>query len=117
MELVKVFVYSLFVSDEEIERVANYAKSMAEPQYLFEQEELLEQIQIDEEEDDLLDAAIDFVLQQNSASTSSLQRHFKIGYNRAARLIDSLEQRGIISGQNGSRAREILITKTQRDSM
>ncbi|MEK4302130.1 DNA translocase FtsK [Oceanobacillus sp. FSL W8-0428] len=106
-----------FVSDEEIERVANYAKSMAEPQYLFEQEELLEQIQIDEEEDDLLDAAIDFVLQQNSASTSSLQRHFKIGYNRAARLIDSLEQRGIISGQNGSRAREILITKTQRDSM
>ncbi|GGP14369.1 DNA translocase FtsK [Oceanobacillus neutriphilus] len=106
-----------FVSDEEIERVASYAKSMAEPQYLFEQEELLEQIQIDEEEDDLLDAAIDFVLQQNSASTSSLQRHFKIGYNRAARLIDSLEQRGIISGQNGSRAREILITKTQRDSM
>lgn len=106
-----------FVSDEEIERVANYAKSMAEPQYLFEQEELLEQIQIDEEEDDLLDDAIDFVLQQNSASTSSLQRHFKIGYNRAARLIDSLEQRGIISGQNGSRAREILITKTQRDSM
>ncbi|GIO24452.1 DNA translocase FtsK [Oceanobacillus sp. J11TS1] len=106
-----------FVSDEEIERVANYAKSMAEPQYLFEQEELLEQIQIDEEEDELLEDAIDFVLQQNSASTSSLQRHFKIGYNRAARLIDSLEQRGIISGQNGSRAREVLITKTQRDSM
>jgi len=106
-----------FVSDEEIERVANYAKSMAEPQYLFEQEDLLEQVQIDEEEDDLLEDAIEFVLDQNSASTSSLQRHFKIGYNRAARLIDSLEQRGIISGQNGSRAREVLITKAQRDSM
>lgn len=106
-----------FVSDEEIERVANYAKSMAEPQYLFEQEDLLEQVQIDEEEDDLLEDAIEFVLNQNSASTSSLQRHFKIGYNRAARLIDSLEQRGIISGQNGSRAREVLITKAQRDSM
>ncbi|MDM8102412.1 MULTISPECIES: DNA translocase FtsK [Oceanobacillus] len=106
-----------FVSDEEIERVANYAKSMAEPKYLFEQEDLLEQVQIDEEEDDLLEDAIEFVLNQNSASTSSLQRHFKIGYNRAARLIDSLEQRGIISGQNGSRAREVLITKAQRDSM
>ncbi|WP_245833111.1 DNA translocase FtsK [Oceanobacillus timonensis] len=106
-----------FVSDEEIERVANYAKSMAEPQYLFEQEDLLEQIQVDEEEDNLLEDAIEFVLDQNSASTSSLQRHFKIGYNRAARLIDSLEQRGIISGQNGSRAREVLITKAQRDSM
>ncbi|WP_152657273.1 DNA translocase FtsK [Oceanobacillus sp. CFH 90083] len=105
-----------FVSDEEIERVANYAKSMAEPQYLFEQEDLLEQIQVDEEEDDLLEDAIEFVLEQNSASTSSLQRHFKIGYNRAARLIDSLEQRGIISGQNGSRAREVLITRAQRDS-
>ncbi|MFD1066763.1 DNA translocase FtsK [Oceanobacillus locisalsi] len=106
-----------FVSDEEIERVANYAKSMAEPQYLFEQDDLLEQVQIDEEEDNLLEDAIEFVLDQNSASTSSLQRHFKIGYNRAARLIDSLEQRGIISGQNGSRAREVLITKAQRDSM
>ncbi|WP_244444987.1 DNA translocase FtsK [Oceanobacillus jeddahense] len=106
-----------FVSDEEIERVANYAKTMAEPQYLFEQEDLLEQVQIDEEEDDLLEDAIEFVLDQNSASTSSLQRHFKIGYNRAARLIDSLEQRGIISGQNGSRAREVLITRAQRDSM
>lgn len=106
-----------FVSDDEIERVATYARSIAEPNYLFEQEELLEQITVDEEEDDLLQEAISFVITQNGASTSLLQRHFKIGYNRAARLIDSLESRGIISGQNGSKPREILISRSQADDM
>ncbi|CDQ39282.1 DNA translocase FtsK [Virgibacillus salexigens] len=106
-----------FVSDEEIERVTNYTRSIAEPNYLFEQEELLEQVAMDEEEDDHLKDAVKFVLEQNGASTSLLQRHFKIGYNRAARLIDSLEQRGIISGQNGSKPREVLVTASQVEEM
>lgn len=100
-----------FVSDEEIERVTNYVRTLAEPNYLFEQEDLLEQVTIDEEEDELLADVIDFVIEQNSASTSLLQRRFKIGYNRAARLMDSLEHRGIISGQNGSKPREVLVSK------
>src|SRR5690606_21137124 len=83
-----------FVSDEEVERVTNYVRTLAEPNYLFEQEDLLEQVTIDEEEDELLPDVIDFVIEQNSASTSLLQRRFKIGYNRAARLMDSLEHRG-----------------------
>ncbi|MFC2948682.1 DNA translocase FtsK [Virgibacillus sediminis] len=102
-----------FVSDDEIERVTNYARSIAEPEYMFEQEQLLEQAVMDEEEDELLEEAVQFVLHQNSASTSLLQRHFKIGYNRAARLIDSLENRGIISGQNGSKPREVLVSSSQ----
>lgn len=102
-----------FVSDEEIERVTSYARGIAEPNYLFEQEQLLEQIATDDEEDELMDDAIEFVLHQNSASTSLLQRHFKIGYNRAARLIDALEMKGIISGQNGSKPRDVLATKAQ----
>lgn len=106
-----------FVSDEEIERVTAYARSIAAPNYLFEQEELLEQVNMDEDEDELLEEAIQFVLRQNSASTSLLQRHFKIGYNRAARLIDSLEMRGIISGQNGSKPRDVLVTQSQLDEM
>ncbi|UZD14927.1 DNA translocase FtsK [Virgibacillus natechei] len=101
-----------FVSDEEIDRVTNYSRNIASPNYLFEQDQLLEQITMDEEEDALLQESIQFVLKQNSASTSLLQRHFKIGYNRAARLIDTLENRGIISGQNGSKAREILVSNT-----
>ncbi|MFC3040151.1 DNA translocase FtsK [Virgibacillus xinjiangensis] len=104
-----------FVSDDEVERVTSHARSIAEPVYLFEKEQLLEQAVIDEEEDDLLEEAMQFVLQQNSASTSLLQRHFKIGYNRAARLIDSLENRGIISGQNGSKPREVLISPSQAE--
>ncbi|WP_067727499.1 DNA translocase FtsK [Oceanobacillus damuensis] len=106
-----------FVSDDEIERVTNYARSIAEPDYLFEQEQLLEQLSVDEDEDELMEDAIQFILSQNSASTSLLQRHFKIGYNRAARLIDSLESRGIISGQNGSKPRDVLITSPKPDEM
>src|SRR5690625_5386066 len=104
-----------FVSDEEIERVTNHARSIAPANYLFEQEQLLEQMAVDEEEDVLLHQAIEFVLNQNSASTSLLQRQFKIGYNRAARLIDTLENRGIISQQNGSKPRDVLVSKAQID--
>ncbi|WP_164668331.1 DNA translocase FtsK [Virgibacillus doumboii] len=102
-----------FVSDEEIERVTDYARQIAQPNYAFEQEHLLEQIETDEQEDDLLKEAIEFVVNQNSASTSLLQRHFKIGYNRAARLMDAMENKGIISGQNGSKPRDILASRSQ----
>ncbi|WP_106496871.1 DNA translocase FtsK [Lentibacillus sp. Marseille-P4043] len=102
-----------FVSDDEIERVTKYARSIAPANYLFEQEQLLEQIAVDDEEDDLLEQAIQFVVQQNSASTSLLQRHFKIGYNRAARLMDTMELKGIIAQQNGSKPREVLISNAQ----
>lgn len=101
-----------FVSDDEIERITAFAREIAEPNYLFEQEQLLEQIHADEDEDELLEEVIQFILNQQSASTSMLQRHFKIGYNRAARLIDTLEARGIITGQNGSKPRDVLVTET-----
>lgn len=106
-----------FVSDEEIERVTSYVRSIAEPNYLFEQESLLQQFVADEEEDELLEEAIQFIFNQNSASTSLLQRHFKIGYNRAARLMDALEYKGIISGQNGSKPRDVLITKSELEEI
>lgn len=100
-----------FVSDDEIERVTKYARSIAPAEYAFEQDDLLEQIAVDdEEEDSLLEEAIAFVVEQNSASTSLLQRHFKIGYNRAARLMDTMETKGIISQQNGSKPREVLVS-------
>jgi len=102
-----------FVSDEEIERVTGYTRTLAEPDYLFEQEELLKEVSMEETEDELLQDAINFVLKQQSASTSLLQRHYKIGYNRAARLIDTLENKGIISGQNGSKPREVLVSQIE----
>lgn len=105
-----------FVSDEEIDRVTNYLRSLGKPDYLFEQEQLLIEVE-NEEEDELLNDVISFVVEQNQASTSLLQRRFRIGYNRAARLIDTLESKGIVSAQNGSKPREVLVAKTQLEEM
>ncbi|SFD61709.1 DNA segregation ATPase FtsK/SpoIIIE, S-DNA-T family [Lentibacillus persicus] len=105
-----------FVSDEEIERVTEYARSQAEPDYAFEQEQLLQDVTKEEESDELLEDAIDFVIEQNSASTSLIQRHFKIGYNRAARLMDAMENMGVIGTQNGSKPRDVLISSGQLDN-
>lgn len=108
-----VRIQGAFVSDDEIERVAKYARSLAPANYLFEQDELLKQLTTDDGEDELFQEAVQFVVQQHSASTSLLQRHFRIGYNRAARLMDALEKKEIISRQNGSKPRDVLLTSTR----
>ncbi|MDX8047482.1 DNA translocase FtsK [Gracilibacillus sp. S3-1-1] len=104
-------IQGAFVSDDEIERITNYVKQTASPNYLFEQEQLIQQVTSSEEADELYQEAVDFVFDYNGASASLLQRRFKIGYNRAARLIDMMEDNGIISGQNGSKQREVLASK------
>ncbi len=108
-----VRVQGNFVSDEEIDRVVAHVKAQQKPAYLFSQEELLtkSQTSISQEEDELFLEACEFVLEQGGASTSSLQRHFRIGYNRAARLIDVMEEQGIISEARGSKPRDVLITE------
>ncbi|SEO84141.1 DNA segregation ATPase FtsK/SpoIIIE, S-DNA-T family [Amphibacillus marinus] len=103
-------VQGAYVSDEEIEQVTAYMRSTGEPDYLFAQEELLEKMDQADSEDDLFAEALAFTVENNSISTSLLQRRFKIGYNRAARLIDDLERHGYISGQNGSKPRTLLVT-------
>lgn len=100
-----------FVSDEEIERVVEHVRQQAKPQYLFKQEELIKKADIQSEEDELFYEACEFVIEQGGASTSSLQRRFRIGYNRAARLIDLMEEQGIISESKGSKPRDVLVTE------
>ncbi|MRH42822.1 DNA translocase FtsK [Aquibacillus halophilus] len=113
-----VRIQGAFVSDEEIERVTNFVKKTAPPQYLFEQDQLLQILATDEDEgDEIYLEAVDFVVQQKGASASLLQRRFKIGYNRAARLIDHMEANGIISEQKGSKPRDILITTVELDQL
>ena len=102
-----------FVSDEEIEEVVDFVKKEQEPQYLFVQEDLLAKSQISDERDELFEEACEFVVYQNSASTSSLQRRFHIGYNRAARLMDMLENNGVISEARGSKPRDVLMTQAE----
>lgn len=106
-----------FVSDEEIDLVVGHVREQREPDYLFEQEELLKKAQVTEEEDELFYEACEFIIEQGLASTSSLQRRFKIGYNRAARLMDMLESNGFITSANGSKPREVLITEADLESM
>lgn len=103
-------VQGAFIPDKDVSRVvkfitdqqsANYDESM-----MVSNEEIKEEDQEDSE-DDLFNDALDFVVDQQKASTSLLQRHFRIGYNRAARLIDDLEKRGYIGPQDGSRPRQV----------
>nr|WP_051086248.1 DNA translocase FtsK [Heyndrickxia acidiproducens] len=102
-----------FVTDQEIDEIVSHARQTAEPSYLFEPEELVKHAQMNEEEDELFFDACAFVIEQGGASTSLLQRNFRIGYNRAARLVDMMEQQGIVSEAKGSKPRDILMSKNE----
>ncbi|WP_017473447.1 DNA translocase FtsK [Amphibacillus jilinensis] len=110
-------IQGAFVSDEEIERITSHVRQQGEVNYLFEQEQLIQRNEQLETEDELYQEALTFVLENNSISTSLLQRRFKIGYNRAARLIDALEEQGVISGQNGSKPRSLLVSKEEYNQL
>ncbi len=105
-----------FVSDEEIERAVDHVRKEQKPNYLFEQSELLKESTI-QDEDELFYEACQYVIDQNGASTSSLQRRFRIGYNRAARLMELMENQGVISGPKGSKPRDVLVSEEELVSM
>jgi S-DNA-T family DNA segregation ATPase FtsK/SpoIIIE len=110
-------VHGALVTEQEIEKVVNWCKSQAQPQY---NEEFLEPLQdkeqegapVDDEESAELDSvyedAVRIVVESGKASTSLLQRRLRLGYGRAARLIDMMERDGIVGSPDGSRPREVL---------
>ena len=107
-------IQGAYLSEEEVEHVADYVRTLGEPDYI--DEEIF--FEDDEEEwdggdasaanDPLMNKALEVVASAGKASASYLQRRLKIGYNRAARLVEEMEQRGIVGPQNGSKPREIL---------
>ncbi len=109
-------VHGAFVSDEEVHRVVSYLKSQGEPNYV---EGLLEGGTVDGEsdlngdpvgeKDPMYDQAVEVVLKNRKASISLVQRHLKIGYNRAARLVEDMENAGLVSSMSSSGQREILV--------
>ena len=110
-------VHGAFVSDEEVHRVVSYLKSQGEPDYI---EGVLEGGTVDDdggmlgegdngEKDPMYDQAVEVVLKNRKASISLVQRHLKIGYNRAARLVEDMEKAGLVSSMSGSGQREILV--------
>lgn len=102
-----------FVSDDEIDRIIDFVKKQGKPDYLFEKDELKPAPAEVGDEDELFEDACFFVFEQGSASASALQRKFRIGYNRAARLIDMMEARGMISATMGSKPRDLLISEEE----
>jgi DNA segregation ATPase FtsK/SpoIIIE, S-DNA-T family len=114
-----VRVHGAFVSDDEVHRVVAYLKQQGEPNYI---EGLLEGGTLDDdgeamggeggmsgEKDPMYDQAVEVVLKNRRASISLVQRHLKIGYNRAARLVEDMEKAGLVSAMSGSGQREILV--------
>ena len=119
-------VQGCFISDKEIESVVNFIKKQGEAKY---DDAIMDEIEKctkesaggkkggsaadDDDGDSMLDAAIDVVVECGQASTSLLQRRLKLGYARAARIIDQMEERGVVGPAQGSKPREVRITKTQ----
>ncbi|PFK51002.1 cell division protein FtsK [Bacillus cereus] len=112
-----VRVQGVYVSDDEIEKTVDHVKKQMKPNYLFKQEDLLAKTEQAESEDELFFEACQFVVEQGGASTSSVQRKFRIGYNRAARLIEEMQSQGIISEARGTKPRDVLISEDEFAAM
>ncbi|HEX3032003.1 MAG TPA: DNA translocase FtsK [Bacillota bacterium] len=109
-------IQGALVTDEEVERVVDHWKAQARPDYLegvFKADDSKFAGTQGEEEDELLSEAARLIIENKQASVSMLQRRFRIGYNRAARLIDLLEDKGFVGGFEGSKPREVLLTKEE----
>jgi S-DNA-T family DNA segregation ATPase FtsK/SpoIIIE len=102
-----------FVSEEEVERVVDYVKGLGEPDYIddeifYDDDEDADPSLFSDGEDPLYEKALEIVLQQGKASASYIQRRLKIGYNRAARLVEEMEHQGVVGKAQGSKPRELL---------
>lgn len=114
-----VRVQGAFIDEEEVEKVVDFLKPQSGEEY---DENIIEALDNqenfdDEDSDQLLPEAIEMVIQEGQASISMLQRRLKIGYARAARLIDEMEKRGVVGGYEGSKPRKVLIDRDEFNSM
>ncbi|GKV64137.1 MULTISPECIES: DNA translocase FtsK [unclassified Sporosarcina] len=109
-------IQGAFVSDEEVEAVVNFIIEQQKAQY---QEEMIptevEVLQPHEETDDLYDEAVQMVVDMQTASVSMIQRRFRVGYARAARIVDQMEAHGVVGPPEGSKPRQVLVSKSELD--
>ncbi|MGM7720428.1 DNA translocase FtsK [Metabacillus sp. Hm71] len=112
-----VRVQGAFLSDEEVEQTVNFVIGQQKAQY---QEEMIPSEIVEttsEVQDDLYDEAVQLVVDMQTASVSMLQRRFRIGYTRAARLIDAMEDRGVVGPYEGSKPRDVLLSKEKHEEL
>lgn len=103
-----------FISDEEVSRTTEFIKNQIDKEKINYKDEILDApqvVDIDHETDEYLSQAIDIVVKSQKGSISLIQRKLRVGYNRAARMIDSMEERNIVGAANGSKPREVLVSK------
>ncbi|MED4787160.1 DNA translocase FtsK [Bacillus atrophaeus] len=112
-----VRVQGAFLSDDEVEHIVDHVITQQKAQY---QEEMIPEETTEthsEVSDDLYDEAVELIVGMQTASVSMLQRRFRIGYTRAARLIDAMEDRGVVGPYEGSKPREVLLSKEKHDEL
>ncbi|WP_223633156.1 FtsK/SpoIIIE family DNA translocase [Planococcus sp. 4-30] len=109
-----VRVQGAFLSDSEVEKIVDFVIEQQKAQY---QEDMIpseiDETKIDEETDEIYDEAVQLVTEMQTASVSMLQRRFRVGYSRAARIIDQMEQRGVVGPYEGSKPRTVLVPKQE----
>ncbi|MDN7244169.1 FtsK/SpoIIIE family DNA translocase [Planococcus shenhongbingii] len=109
-----VRVQGAFLSDSEVEKIVDFAIEQQKAQY---QEDMIpseiEETAIEDETDEIYDEAVQLVSEMQTASVSMLQRRFRVGYSRAARIIDQMEQRGVVGPYEGSKPRTVLVPKQE----
>lgn len=114
-------IQGTFISDDEIKRVVENIKAQQIEIKFGKQNDIINEIEKtpnqEENVDEFLEQAVEMVVNDGQASASYIQRKFKVGYARAARIIDQLEERGIVGGHEGSKPRKVLITKEELDEM
>lgn len=110
-------IQGAFLTDQEVEKIVNHCVEQQKAQY---QEEMMPEAESavkSEVTDDLYDEAVQLIVEMQSASVSMLQRRFRIGYTRAARLIDAMEERGVVGPYEGSKPRTVLVSEQSEESV
>jgi S-DNA-T family DNA segregation ATPase FtsK/SpoIIIE len=109
-------IHGAFVSDQDVRKVMGFIKQQAKPQYrpeVFETKKEIDATAADEEHDEMYDQAVAIVAETQQASISMIQRRLRVGYNRAARMIEQMEREGVVGPADGAKPREVYARKIE----